>query len=157
MPSVDPLDRRLLLLVRLFVLPGFFSASYLTYTEVFHKVIVCSGGCEVVANSQWHAVFGVSVTVIGMVAYTTIFASTFVRRDEAKLLAAFTATCGAAFSIFLQYQALAVLKHFCPYCFVSAVCMVILCGLTITRLVRIPAPPVPGGSFDEQSDPETVA
>lgn len=145
--GVDRLDRRLLLLIRLFVLPGFLAATYLTYTSVFHKKIACSGGCDVVNNSQWHAVFGIHVTEIGMVAYLTIFAATFIKRDEGKLLAAFTASCGAAFSIFLQYQSLIVLEHLCPYCFTSACCMIILCGLTIWRLVRIPK--VDLGEFDD--------
>ncbi|MEN0012834.1 MAG: vitamin K epoxide reductase family protein [Solirubrobacteraceae bacterium] len=149
---MDRLDRRLLLLIRLFVIPGFLAATYLTYTEVFHKAIVCSGGCDVVTNSQWAKVFGIYVTEIGMVAYITIFASTFIKRDEGKLLGAFVATCGAVFSIFLQYQALIVLQHFCPYCFTSACCMLILCGLNITRLVRIPK--VDLGDLDAYDDDE---
>lgn len=144
--GVDRTDRRLLLLIRLFVIPGFLAATYLTYTEVFHKAIVCSGGCDVVTNSQWAKVFGIYVTEIGMVAYLTLMASTFIKRDEGKILGAFVATCGAVFSIFLQYQALIVLKHFCPYCFTSACCMVILAGLTIYRLVRIP--PIDASQFD---------
>jgi uncharacterized membrane protein len=146
--AVDRTDRRLLLLIRIFVLPGFLAATYLTYTEIFHKVIVCSGGCEVVTTSQWAKVFGIYVTEIGMVAYLTIMSSTFIKRDEGKILGAFVASCGAAFSIFLQYQALIVLQHFCPYCFTSACCMIILCGLTITRLVRIPK--VDLSQFDDE-------
>jgi uncharacterized membrane protein len=150
--AVDRTDRRLLMLVRILVIPGFIAATYLTYTEIFHKPIACSGGCEVVTTSQWSKVFGIYVTEIGMVAYLTIMSSTFIKGDLGKLLGAFTASCGAAFSIFLQYQALIVLKHFCPYCFTSATCMVLLCITTITRLVRVP--PVDLSQFDGDDDDE---
>jgi uncharacterized membrane protein len=150
MHVVDRTDRILLILTRLVVLPGFFAATYLSYTRVFDEKIVCGGGCEAVSTSQWSEVFGIPVTYIGMVAYITIMAATFIKGDNGKLLAAFTASCGAAFSLFLQYQSLIVLKHLCPYCFTSAICMLILCGLTITRLLRLPK--VDAAAFDDETD-----
>lgn len=140
MLGVDRTDRRLLLLIRFVILPGFVAATYLSYTKAFHKTIMCTGGCDVVQTSKWSEVFGIPVVYIGMVAYITIFAATFVKGDLGKMLAAFTAVCGAAFSIFLQYQSLVVLEHLCPYCLTSATCMVILAILTLTRVIRLPKP-----------------
>lgn len=138
MSYVDRTDRRLLLAIRLVVLPGFVAATYLSYGKIFDKAVVCSGGCEVIQASHWSEVFGIPVTVLGMATYLVIFGSTFVKNDAGKLLGAFAATVGAAFSIWLQYQALFVMEHFCPWCFTSAVCMQILAVLTITRVVRLP-------------------
>lgn len=138
MITVDRTDRRLLLAIRLFVLPGIFAAAYLTYGKMFDKSIQCGGGCEVIQLSHWSELFGVPVTLVGVITYVLIFISTFLKNDLGKLSGAFLATVGAAFSIWLQYQALFVMEHFCPYCFTSAVCMQVLAALTITRVLRLP-------------------
>lgn len=152
MSHVDRTDRALKIAIRLFVIPGFLAATYLSYAKVFDKAIACaSGGCEVIEASNWSELAGIPVTIIGMVTYIVIFGSTFVKNENAKLIAAFAAVCGAVFSIWLQYQALFVMKHFCPYCFTSAVCMQFLAALTITRVVRLPTP---GSYVDLGSDAE---
>jgi uncharacterized membrane protein len=43
---------------------------------------------------------------------------------------------GVLFSAYLTYIEVAVLHAICPYCILSAIVMVILLALTITRLVR---------------------
>lgn len=136
---MDRIDRRLLLAIRLVIVPGLIAATYLSYTKLFDLEPICgTGGCAVIASSEWSEVFGIPVTVIGMVAYLTILASTFVKTDLGRLVGAFVATCGVAFSGFLQYQALVVLERTCPWCITSAVCMLILAVLTVTRVVRLP-------------------
>lgn len=149
---MDRTDRRLLLLIRIVILPGFIAATYLSYTKLFNAPIMCTGGCDAVQNSRWSSVFGIPVVYIGSVAYVTIFAATFIKGDLGKMLAAFTAACGMAFSIFLQYQSLVVLEHLCPYCLTSAICMVLLAILTITRLVRLPKDPNLDLDFGDEDD-----
>ena len=56
-------------------------------------------------------------------------------------IALFASSVGAAFSLWLQYQALYVLEQTCPWCLTSAICMQLLAGLTITRLLRLPSLP----------------
>jgi len=139
MHSVDRTDRLLRNLVRFFVLPGLAAATYLTYTKLADIEPVCAtGGCAVIATSRWSEIFGIPVTLIGMITYVLIFSSTFIRGDNGKLMGAFFATIGAAFSIWLQYQALFVLEHVCQWCLVSAICMNVLAVITITRVVRLP-------------------
>jgi uncharacterized membrane protein len=139
MHSVDRTDRLLRLLVRLVVLPGFAAATYLTYTKLANIEPVCAtGGCAVIANSKWSEVFGIPVTLLGMITYVLIFGSTFIKGENGKLIGAFFASIGAAFSLWLQYQALFVMEHLCQWCMVSAVCMLLLAGLTITRVLRLP-------------------
>lgn len=147
---MDRTDRRLLLAIRLIVIPGFLAATYLSYSKIFDAALVCSGGCEIIQASHWSEIFGIPVTVVGMVTYLLIFGSTFIGNDLGKLGGAFLAVTGAAFSIWLQYQALFVMEHFCPYCFTSAVCMQLLAILTITRVLRLPKFDEPGksGGFD---------
>lgn len=147
MTFVDRTDRRLLLAIRLAVIPGFLAATYLTYSKVFDKAIACGGGCEVIQISKWSEVFGIPVTALGMATYIIIFGSTFLKNDAGKLIGAFFAVVGAGFSIWLQYYALVKMQHFCPYCFTSAVCMQILAVLTIWRALRLP-------NFDDYASDE---
>ncbi|MBO9532581.1 MAG: vitamin K epoxide reductase family protein [Solirubrobacteraceae bacterium] len=153
---MDRTDRLLRLLIRLVVLPGFTAATYLTYTKLAHIDPVCSdGGCAVIQVSRWSEVFGIPVTLLGMITYVIIFASTFIAGDLPKLVAAFFATTGAAFSLWLQYQALFVMEHFCPWCFTSAVCMNLLAILTIWRALRLPKFDETAGA-DDLGDPATA-
>jgi uncharacterized membrane protein len=139
MHPVDRTDRKLRLLIRIVMIPGFIAATYLTYTKLAHINPVCAdGGCAVISVSRWSEVFGIPVTLLGMLTYIAIFASTFVPGENGKLAGAFFATVGAAFSIWLQYQALFVMEHFCPWCMTSAVCMNLLAIITIWRVVRVP-------------------
>lgn len=138
--GVDRTDRILKNLIRLVVLPGFAAATYLTYTKLFDVPIACgpSHGCGVVATSEWSELFGIPVTLLGMLTYIAIFASTFFKHENAKLLAAFLAVIGVCFSGWLQYQSLFVMKHACPYCITSAIAMLLLSFLTVWRVLRIP-------------------
>lgn len=135
---MDRTDRRLVLAIRLFVIPGFLAATYLTYSKVFDKAIACGGGCEVIQISKWSEIFGIPVTALGMATYIIIFAATFLKNDAGKLIGAFFAVVGAAFSIWLQYYALVKMQHLCPYCLTSAICMQILAVLSIWRVLHLP-------------------
>ena len=147
MHLVDRTDRILRLLIRLVVLPGFVAATYLSWAKLTHHDPVCAtGGCAIIAESRWSEIFGIPVTVLGVSTYVLIIGSTFVRGENAKLFGAFFATVGAGFSLWLQYQSLFVMEHFCPWCFTSAVCMNLLATLTITRVVRLPKVEPDGGS-----------
>lgn len=149
---MDRTDRRLLLAIRLVVVPGFLAATYLTYSKVFDKAIACGGGCEVIQISKWSELFGIPVTALGMATYILIFGSTFLKNDAGKLIGAFFAVVGAAFSIWLQYYALVKMQHLCPYCLTSAICMQFLAGLTIWRAFRLPNLDDYAGGGDEDDD-----
>jgi uncharacterized membrane protein len=129
-------DRLLHRLLIALAMIGFFAAGYLTYVKLFGGVIACgTGGCEVVANSRWAEVFGVPVVLLGTSAYSALLVSAcFPRSELARTAAAVIAVIGACFSGFLQYQALVVLQHLCPYCLVSACCMWSLAIVTGLRV-----------------------
>lgn len=140
---VDRTDRILTNLIRLVILPGLAAAVYLSYTKLTNTEPICAtGGCSVINNSEWSEVFGIPVTLYGVAAYLTLIATTFLRGDLPKLLAAGVAVGGAAFSIFLQWFALFELERTCQWCLVSAVAMILLAGLTVARVLRVP--PVAG-------------
>lgn len=138
---VDRTDRMLKLAIRLVILPGLAAASYLTYAKLTDTTIVCGhgGGCNAVNTSEWSEVAGIPVTLIGMVTYILMMISTFIKADIGKTIGAFLAVTGAAFSVFLQYQALVVMELTCQWCLTSAVAMLLLAVLTLWRLLRLPS------------------
>lgn len=150
---VDRTDRILTTLIRIVIVPGLIAAAYLAYSKLTNTEPICAtGGCSVINNSKWSEVFGVPVTVYGVIAYLTLLATTFLRGDVPKLFAAGVAVAGAAFSLFLQWYALFELERTCQWCLVSAVAMLLLAGLTVTRVVRVPRFP-----DDEDSGDAAVA
>lgn len=130
-------DRRLLVAIRLIAVVGLSAAAYLTYIKVADIAPICStGGCEAVLTSQWAEVFGVPVPIVGTVTYVLLIGSTLVAGQAGRIIGLWLATAGALFSLFLQYQAIIVLGHFCPWCFTSACCMTTLAALTTWRFLR---------------------
>lgn len=135
--SVDRGDRRLLIAIRVIGLIGLSAAGYLTYIKLFDIEPICAtGGCDVVLSGRWAEVFGVPVVLVGVITYLLLLGSTFVRGERGRFAATLFAFVGATFSVFLQYQSLVVVEHFCPWCFTSACCMVALALLTAWRFVR---------------------
>jgi uncharacterized membrane protein len=134
-PRSDKLLHRLLIIVATI---GLLAAGYLSYVKLFGGVIACgTGGCEVVANSRWAELAGIPVVLLGVLAYSSLLLSAcFPRSDQARTMGAIIAIIGAFFSAFLQYQALVVLQHLCPYCLVSACCMWSLAVITGLRVWR---------------------
>lgn len=157
--EVDRTDRRLKLAIRLVILPGLIAASYLTWAKLTDSTIACGvgHGCGAVNQSEWSEVLGMPVTLLGMIAYVVLFISTFLPDELGKILGAFVAVTGAAFSVFLQYEALVVLELTCPWCLTSAIAMLILAALTLTRLLRIPGGDDPTASDDVAGDSAATA
>ena len=130
-------DRNLLITIRVIAFIGLCAATYLTYVKLANvKAICATGGCEVVLNSHWSKILGIPVTIFGLIGYISLEASTFWRGENGRMAGVFIAWVGAGFSVFLQYQALIVLEHVCPWCVTSACCMILLAGFTTWRWLR---------------------
>ena len=89
-----------------------------------------SGGCEKVLSHPSSSWFGIPVAYFGLLGYLSLTALAATRAvmglEKTKLLitAAYVISgVGTLASVFLQYEALAVIREFCPYCFASAVTM----------------------------------
>lgn len=113
---------------------GIFVAGVLSAAHLFNLVPPCGadGGCAAVAASPASALFGVPVAYFGFITYVGLFILATVRafrslQHVGALVAAGYAlsAIGTAFSLFLQYQSFTVIHSFCPWCFTSAVVMVL--------------------------------
>lgn len=122
----------LVLLVLGFI--GIFDASLLTAERALGLNLACgvNGGCSAVASDPSAFWFGIPVAYIGLAAYTTLTCLAAYRaiigvgKDRWLVYVGYAmAAGGAAISLFLQYTMFFKIKAFCPYCFGSAVNMIL--------------------------------
>ena len=121
-------------------LAGLGIASYLTVVHYAGGEPVCAiaHGCATVQQSDYAALAGVPIAVLGLVGYLAVLVS-LARDGEAwRTAAAFLSLAGLGFSAWLTYVEVGVLHAICIWCVGSAICMALLCALTVGRLVGAP-------------------
>lgn len=141
--SKKPLMQHLknkLLIVSIFVVAiiGLADASYLTYEHYTGNKVVCTitHGCEQVLTSQYATVFGIPISLGGIVFYLTILAFAFhvlynpLRHRATQLLLGFTAI-GLLSSMVLTGLQAFVIHSWCQFCLLSAMSSTILFVLSI--------------------------
>jgi uncharacterized membrane protein len=141
-------ERALRILIGVGALLGLAISGYLTYIHYAELNPVCVGGgkaCEKVQNSSASELVGIPVAVLGLVGYAGILLSAAIRGEAGRLLGALLAITGFAFSLYLTYEELFVIRAVCQWCVASAVMMAILAVLTGMRVLAAPtlAPAAP--------------
>jgi len=95
------------------------------------------GGCDLVQSSRWSTFFGAPTAAWGAVVYAGIVALALVGFTAQRWLFTFLlAVAAAAFSGYLTWVELFVLRAVCPYCLVVAAVAV---ALVVVLLLRRPA------------------
>jgi uncharacterized membrane protein len=126
-------------------------AAYLTIVHYTGAAPACAiaHGCEVVQSSEYAKLAGIPVALLGLLGYVGILV-TLVRDDEpartatalhetARTATALLALGGAGFSAWLTYVEVARLDAICIWCVGSAICMALLAGLSVARLLSAPS------------------
>lgn len=125
-------------------IPGIVIAAYLTWTHISSTGIYCvggSGGCDTVQQSQYSAIAGVPVALIGLIGYLAILAVFMLEETQGPLsesgpMLAFAFTLiGFLYSAYLTYLELFAIYAICQYCVASAVIMTTIFGISIYRLI----------------------
>lgn len=132
-PSQMPMPSKYLLWAFvIFAFIGFLDTSYLTVSHFTGAEVNCSivEGCNEVLSSKYSSIFGIPLSLLGLLHYTVLLIGGFYYLDSRnpkvlKLLTALT-TIGLLFSAWLVYLQLFVIEHICQYCMVSAINSVIL-------------------------------
>ena len=121
---------------------GLAIASYLTVVHYTGDQPVCAiaHGCAVVQQSDYAALAGIPVAVLGVAGYLAILGS-LVREGELwRGATALFALAGFGFSAWLTYVEIVRLDAICIWCVGSAICMTILAVLAVVRVLSAPPP-----------------
>jgi uncharacterized membrane protein len=122
---------------------GMALTGYLTYEKLtLGKVAGCSsgGGCEIVLTSVYANVFGIPLTIFGLLLYTSVLGialwPNLGPRRSLGLLG--LTTIGAVFSLYLLGIIFFELQTLCPYCLTSAGLWLTLFALSIVYVFKGP-------------------
>ena len=117
------IDRALRLAAAIVALAGIAVAGYLSWAHYADSAVVCiaGGGCETVQESDYAAIAGVPVAVLGLVAYAVILTLIAWDAPIARLSAATIALVGLIFSAYLLALQLFVIDAVCAWCLANDV------------------------------------
>jgi uncharacterized membrane protein len=123
---------------------GAADALYLWIYKLTGNTRMCmgSGGCHDVNFSSYSEIYGIPVSVLGLVAYLVILAILLLEkrlklaREQGPLAVFGISLAGVAFSAYLTYLELYVIFAVCPFCVTSAVIITLIFILAIIRLVK---------------------
>jgi uncharacterized membrane protein len=130
-------DRSLRLTAGAVGLAGLVIAGYLTWVHFDDAALVCvaGGGCETVQESEYAAIAGIPVAMLGLVSYAAILCLVAWDTPTARLGAAMLALVGLVFSMYLLALQLFVIDAVCVWCLANDVVIApLLAVLTTLRL-----------------------
>jgi uncharacterized membrane protein len=140
---MDPWLRRISLG---FAVLGGLVSIYMTVFKLTENQSMClgNGGCSVVNNSIYSEVYGIPVSVIGILGYGGLVAAILLQDraaglgDNGLLLIFGLALVGFLFTVYLIYVEIALIHALCPFCITSQVSITVVFVLSLIRLVREP-------------------
>ena len=145
---IDKLDNALRWTGIVLSILGVVDAIYLLVLKYTQAEAMCIGnhGCITVNNSPYSVIYGIPVSLLGLLAYLAITAillleSRWNLAAERGPLAVFgLSLTGVLFSAYLTYIEYFVIFAVCPFCIASAILITLIFLLSIIRLVRQPYP-----------------
>ena len=118
-------------------------AGYLTIVHYAGDAPVCAiaHGCATVQKSDYAKLAGVPVALIGLFGYLAILVSLLRDGEAWRTTTAFLSIGGLGFSAWLTYVEVAELNAICIWCVGSAICMLLLAGISVARVITSPLQP----------------
>ncbi len=120
---------------------GLADSAYLLYEHLGHEIVCIGRGCSIVDQSVYSEVFGVPMSVMGLVGYAFILGSALAAlrlrgraREWAKTTVYGFALIGLLYSGYLTYLELFVIRAICTWCVVSAVIVAAIFALAAVEL-----------------------
>jgi uncharacterized membrane protein len=91
---------------------------YLFYTDINQKELVCliNSGCDFVLRSEYSRIFGVPLSLIGILYFSIILI--LVSLQKLALFLKIILFLGFLFALYLIYLQTFVIKSFCQYCLI---------------------------------------
>lgn len=112
--------------ILIFAFLGFIDAAYLIASHYSNIALPCFivQGCDMVTTSVYSKIFGIPVSLWGVVYYVLVFASVLYYVDRKNVVALKAlhgiTTIGFIVSIWFVYAQVFLIKEFCMYCLFSA-------------------------------------
>ena len=145
--SLNALWRRLPLALTGLALAGVGVSSYLSYTHLGKKTIVCGGlgECDLVNSSGYAYIGGIPVSFLGLALYGALLGAAVLwaldQQDERRpILYWGLALTGAGYAGYLTYVELEILHAICVWCVVSAIILTLSLVLSTAHLLWAPEP-----------------
>jgi uncharacterized membrane protein len=107
-----------------------------------NAMCIGNGGCHDVNFSPYSVIYGIPISVIGIVAYLVILGVHLLEprvgffRENGPLAVFGMGLAGVAFSAYLTYLELYVIHAVCPFCVASAILVSVIFIVAIVRLAR---------------------
>lgn len=135
--------RRVAAIIMALSLLGLLDSGYLTAHKLFGTPLKCGvvGGCEIVSQSPYSMVFGIPLSLIGMVFYLTMFFGALVYREfglektlKAVSILSIVSILTSAWLVGVQ---IFIIQAICIYCMISAGISLILVNLGAHSLLTL--------------------
>ena len=97
-------------------------------------------GCATVQKSDYAKLAGIPVALLGVIGYLGILVSLARDGETWRTATAFLSIIGLGFSGWLTYVEVGELNAICIWCVGSAICMTLLAGLSVARMLKSPLP-----------------
>ena len=125
---------------------GAADSLYLLIYKLTSNNLMClgSGGCSTINSSRYSEIYGIPVSLLGLLAYLAIVVVHALEprlklaEEHGPLLVFGISLVGVLYSAYLTYLELYVIHAICPFCVVSAILITIIFVLAIIRLVKQP-------------------
>ncbi|MCS7010510.1 MAG: vitamin K epoxide reductase family protein [Anaerolineales bacterium] len=123
---------------------GILDAAYLLIYKLTSNDKMClgSGDCATVNYSPYSEVYGIPVSLIGLIGYLAIASVLLFETrnrflvEQGPLLVFGMSLIGLLFSAYLTYIEAAILQAYCPFCIISAIVITLIFILAVIRLIK---------------------
>jgi uncharacterized membrane protein len=126
----------------LFSIIGLIDSVYLSWIKLANQESMCAGigGCDVVNTSQYSEIGGIPIALIGAGGFLSILVMLLIEsrpgfwQENVGIYVFGLSLIGTIYSGYLTYLEIAVIKEICPFCVLSALAMLAIFVLSISRL-----------------------
>ncbi len=159
--GLDGGERILRITAAILSLVGIGIAGYVVVTvEIMNQIPQCvggGGGCAAVEHSSYSRIGGIHVSIFGLIGYSMLLISSFLKGDLARIGAFFLALFGFGFSLYLTYLEFWEILAVCQWCVSSAITMTMLFVVNTSRLIVFFGTDDEGDAFVPAEDPDPAA
>lgn len=123
---------------------GIMDSTYLLIYKISKNNAMClgSGDCSTVNASRYSMIYGIPVSLLGILAYLAILIililefRTILSSENATYLVFGSSLVGVLFSVYLTYVEFFVIHAVCPFCIVSAIIITLIFIISTIKLIR---------------------